>query len=191
MSYRPKAACQPPSAQPSDAVRVARLGEYHPDDRCWLCGALDTEAELSETTVRMSGDLIPGWNPFGGGCTDPEEQAEYARLWDARNGNPRYERVAQAVAAEKVPAKQAERSPAPIEPFHVAISRTSRPSTSPVLRLSSGMPITRCFRRAGSRCSTDSLALVRRRSRSTSRYTLLPAIPGWASLARHVPSASS
>lgn len=66
----------------------------------------------------MSGeDLIPGFNPFAGGCTDPEEQAEYARLWDARNGNPRYE---QAVAAEKIPAKQAERSPAPIEPFHVA-----------------------------------------------------------------------
>jgi AAA domain-containing protein len=63
-------------------------------------------------------DLIPanawpeGWSPFGGGSTDPEEQKEYARLWAARNGNARYERVAKSVVAEKAPARQVERSSA-------------------------------------------------------------------------------
>jgi hypothetical protein len=54
-----------------------------------------------------STELIPpsawpeGWSPFGGGSSDPEEQREYARLWDARNnGNPRYKRVAQKVTGE-------------------------------------------------------------------------------------------
>jgi hypothetical protein len=56
----------------------------------------------------MSGeDMIPasawppGWSPFGGGHSDPEEQREYARLWDARNnGNAHYARVTQKVSSE-------------------------------------------------------------------------------------------
>lgn len=92
---------------PSDQVHRVRAREG------WDV-ASETSPEESETSrSKSSGDLIPaepnGWNPFGGGCTDPEEQKEYARLWAERNGNPRYERIALKVA---------ERGAA--EPFHVA-----------------------------------------------------------------------
>ncbi len=47
MSYRPKAACQPPSAKPpSEPLTVAPLGDYHADGICAWCGALSSEAEL-------------------------------------------------------------------------------------------------------------------------------------------------
>jgi hypothetical protein len=33
-------------------IKIARLGEYHPGDRCAWCGLLDSEAELRPTILK-------------------------------------------------------------------------------------------------------------------------------------------
>lgn len=52
--HRPKAACRPPSAQPSEPLRIARLGEYHPFGKCALCGLVDSEGTLERTVLAMT-----------------------------------------------------------------------------------------------------------------------------------------
>jgi hypothetical protein len=50
----PRAGGNRPPTKRLPELKIASLGDYHPHRACYLCGALDSEAELHEITVRMT-----------------------------------------------------------------------------------------------------------------------------------------